>query len=57
MEFGRMRDRRYTVLRRDVVLSRPSVVVPHHGGLDDTPTLYGAFDRRADGVIKAVLRP
>jgi glutathione-independent formaldehyde dehydrogenase len=58
--FGRTHDRRYTVLLRDLVLSgraRPSVVVTHHGGLDDAPELYEAFDRRADGVIKAVLRP
>jgi glutathione-independent formaldehyde dehydrogenase len=58
--FGRTHDRRYTVLLRDLVLSgraRPGVVVTHHGGLDDAPKLYEAFDRRADGVIKAVLRP
>jgi threonine dehydrogenase-like Zn-dependent dehydrogenase len=30
---------------------------PTHGGLDDAPDLYERFDRRADGVIKAVLRP
>jgi glutathione-independent formaldehyde dehydrogenase len=58
--FGRTHDRRYTVLLRDLVLSgraRPGVVVTHHGGLDDAPRLYEAFDRRADGVVKAVLRP
>jgi glutathione-independent formaldehyde dehydrogenase len=58
--FGRTHDRRYTVLLRDLVLSgraRPSVVVTYHGGLDDAPRLYESFDRRADGVIKAVLRP
>jgi glutathione-independent formaldehyde dehydrogenase len=58
--FGRTHDRRYTVLLRDLVLSgraRPGAVVTHHGGLDDAPGLYRAFDRRADGVIKAVLRP
>jgi glutathione-independent formaldehyde dehydrogenase len=58
--FGRTHDRRYTVLLRDLVLSgraRPSAVVTHHGRLDDAPKLYEAFDRRADGVIKAVLRP
>jgi glutathione-independent formaldehyde dehydrogenase len=31
--------------------------VTHHGGLEDAPELYRAFDRREDGVIKAVLRP
>jgi glutathione-independent formaldehyde dehydrogenase len=57
---GRTHDRRYTVLLRDLVLSgraRPGAVVTHHGGLDDAPGFYRAFDRRADGVIKAVLRP
>jgi glutathione-independent formaldehyde dehydrogenase len=58
--FGRTHDRRYTVLLRDLVLSgraRPSAVVTHHGGLDDAPMLYEAFDRRTGGVVKAVLRP
>jgi glutathione-independent formaldehyde dehydrogenase len=58
--FGRTHDRRYTVLLRDMVISgraKPSVVVTHHGGLEDAPGFFAAFDRRADGVIKAVLRP
>jgi glutathione-independent formaldehyde dehydrogenase len=58
--FGRTHDRRYTVLLRDMILSgraRPGGIVTHHGGLDDAPALYQAFDRRADGVIKAVLHP
>jgi glutathione-independent formaldehyde dehydrogenase len=58
--FGRTHDRRYTVLLRDLILSgraRPSVIITHHGRLDDAPDLYRAFDERADGVIKAVLRP
>jgi hypothetical protein len=33
------------------------VVVTHHGGLEDAPGLYRSFAQRADGVIKAVLRP
>jgi glutathione-independent formaldehyde dehydrogenase len=60
VNFGRTHDRRYTVLLRDLVLSgraRPSVIVTHHGGLDDAPGFFRAFDKRADGVIKAVLRP
>ncbi|MGW0593613.1 glutathione-independent formaldehyde dehydrogenase [Streptosporangium sp. NPDC002607] len=60
VRFGRTHDRRYTVLLRDLVLSgraRPSVVVTHHGRLDDAPGLFRAFDQRVDGVIKAVLRP
>jgi glutathione-independent formaldehyde dehydrogenase len=58
--FGRTHDRRYTVLLRDMVVAgraKPSVVVTHHGGLEDAPGFFAAFDRRADGVIKAVLRP
>ena len=58
--FGRTHDRRYTVLLRDLILSgraRPSAVVSHHGRLADAPALYQAFDRRADGVIKAILWP
>jgi glutathione-independent formaldehyde dehydrogenase len=57
---GRTHDRRYTVLLRDLVLSgraRPGAVVTHHGRLEDAPKLYQAFDQRADGVIKPVLRP
>jgi glutathione-independent formaldehyde dehydrogenase len=60
MRFGRTNDRRYTVLLRDLVLSgraRPGRVVTHHGGLGQAPGFYYAFDRRADGVIKAVLQP
>ncbi len=60
VNFGRTHDRRYTVLLRDLVLSgraRPSVIVTHHGGLDDAPGFFRAFDERADGVIKAVLQP
>jgi glutathione-independent formaldehyde dehydrogenase len=60
MGFGRTHDRRYTVLLRDLVLAgraRPGAVVTHHGGLDDAPGLYRSFDRRTDGVLKAVLRP
>jgi glutathione-independent formaldehyde dehydrogenase len=37
--------------------AKPSVIVTHHGGLDDAPRFFSEFDQRADGVIKAVLRP
>jgi threonine dehydrogenase-like Zn-dependent dehydrogenase len=37
--------------------ARPSQVVTHHGRLDDAPRLFREFDARADGVVKAVLRP
>jgi glutathione-independent formaldehyde dehydrogenase len=59
VRFGRTHDRRYTVPLRDLVLSgraRPGVVISHHARLDDAPRLYQAFDRRAGGIIKAVLR-
>jgi glutathione-independent formaldehyde dehydrogenase len=48
------------VLLRDLVLAgraRPGVVVTHHAGLDEAPDLYREFDRRAAGIIKAVLHP
>lgn len=60
VNFGRTHDRRYTVLLRDLVMARrawPGVVVTHHGRLEDAPDLYRAFDRREEGVIKAVLHP
>jgi glutathione-independent formaldehyde dehydrogenase len=60
VNFGRTHDRRYTVLLRDLVLAgraRPSIVVTHHGRLDDAPDLYREFDRRGAGIIKAVLHP
>jgi len=58
--FGRTHDRRYTTRLRDMVVAgraRPSQIVTHHGTLADAPDLYDRFDRRADGVVKAVLRP
>ena len=58
--FGRTHDRRYTTLLRDLVVSgraRPGMIVTHHGRLDDAPRLFRAFDDRAEGVIKAILRP
>jgi glutathione-independent formaldehyde dehydrogenase len=58
--FGRTHDRRYTVPLRDLVLSgraRPGRVVTHHGTLDDAPHFYDDFDRRANGVVKAVVQP
>jgi glutathione-independent formaldehyde dehydrogenase len=57
---GRTHDRRYTVRLRDLIIAghaHPGRIVSHHGTLDDAPRLFDAFDRRADGVIKAVLRP
>ena len=60
VDFGRTHDRRYTTLLRDLIVSgraRPGAIVTHHGRLDDAPALYQQFDRRADGVIKAVLNP
>lgn len=58
--FGRTHDRRYTRLLRDLILAgraQPQHVVTHHGTLDQAPALYEAFDERAGGVVKAVLRP
>ncbi|MEU6110470.1 glutathione-independent formaldehyde dehydrogenase [Streptomyces albidoflavus] len=58
--FGRTHDRRYTRLLRDLILdgrAHPEKVVTHHGTLDDAPGFYATFARRADGMVKAVLRP
>ncbi|MFF7329590.1 alcohol dehydrogenase catalytic domain-containing protein [Streptomyces sp. NPDC008150] len=58
--FGRTHDRRYTRLLRDLILDGracPEKVITHHGSLADAPRLYRAFDRRAEGVVKAALRP
>jgi glutathione-independent formaldehyde dehydrogenase len=60
VRFGRTHDRRYTTRLRDLVVAgraHPGRIVTHHGRLDDAPGLYQRFDRRTDGVIKAVLRP
>jgi len=59
VRFGRTHDRRYTRALRDLVVAgraHPGVIVTHHGALADAPRLYDAFDRRAEGIIKAVLR-
>jgi glutathione-independent formaldehyde dehydrogenase len=58
--FGRTPDRRYTIQLRDLVVSgraHPGRIVTHHGPLIEAPALFDAFDRREQGVIKAVLHP
>jgi glutathione-independent formaldehyde dehydrogenase len=58
--FGRTHDRRYTARLRDLVVAgraRPGRVVTHHGTLDQASSLMDAFDRRENGVVKAVLHP
>ena len=60
VRFGRTNDRRYTTLLRDMITAgraRPGRIVTHHAGLDGAPDLYRQFDRRQNGVVKAVLRP
>jgi glutathione-independent formaldehyde dehydrogenase len=60
VRFGRTHDRRYTTRLRDLIVSgrtRPGTIVTHHGVLDDAPALYRQFDRRENGVVKAVLHP
>jgi glutathione-independent formaldehyde dehydrogenase len=60
VRFGRTNDRRYTTMLRDLVVAgraRPARIVTNHGTLDDAPHLFDSFDRRTDGVIKAILRP
>lgn len=58
--FGRTNDRRYTTRLRDLVVAgraHPGRIVTNHGSLDDASGFYERFDRRVDGVVKAVLRP
>ena len=60
VNFGRTHDRRYTTRLRDLVVAgraRPGRIISHHGTLADAPGLYDRFDRRTDGVVKAILRP
>jgi glutathione-independent formaldehyde dehydrogenase len=60
VNFGRTHDRRYTTRLRDLVVAgraRPGRIVTHHGMLDAAPGFYDSFDRRADGIVKAVLHP
>lgn len=55
--FGRTHDRRYTTHLRDLILTRrarPSQIITHHEPLQNAPSLYDRFDRRADGIVKAV---
>jgi glutathione-independent formaldehyde dehydrogenase len=55
--FGRTHDRRYTTHLRDLIISgraRPSQVITHHEALENAPSIYDRFDRRVDGIVKAV---
>jgi len=55
--FGRTHDRRYTAHLRDLIISgraRPGQVITHHESLENAASIYDRFDRRTDGIIKAV---
>jgi glutathione-independent formaldehyde dehydrogenase len=55
--FGRTHDRRYTTHLRDLIISgraRPGQIVTHHESLENAPVIYDRFDRRVDGIVKAV---
>jgi glutathione-independent formaldehyde dehydrogenase len=55
--FGRTHDRRYTTHLRDLIISgraRPSQIITHHEALENAPSIYDRFDRRVDGIVKAV---
>lgn len=57
--FGRTHDRRYTAHLRDLIISgraRPGQVITHHEPMENAPGTYDRFDRRADGIVKAVFR-
>jgi glutathione-independent formaldehyde dehydrogenase len=54
---GRTHDRRYTTHLRDLIISgrgRPSQIITHHEALENAPSIYDRFDRRVDGIVKAV---
>ena len=58
--FGRTHDRRYTTHLRDLIISgraRPGQIVTHHESLENAPSIYDRFDRRVDGIVKAVFPP
>jgi glutathione-independent formaldehyde dehydrogenase len=58
--FGRTHDRRYTTHLRDLIISgraRPSQIITHHQSLENGPSIYDRFDRRVDGIVKAVFNP
>ena len=55
--FGRTHDRRYTTHLRDLIISgraRPGQIITHHESLENAPSIYDRFDRRVDGIVKAV---
>ena len=55
--FGRTHDRRYTTHLRDLIISGrpgPLQIVTHHESLENAPSIYDRFDRRVDGIVKAV---
>ena len=57
--FGRTHDRRYTTHLRDLIISgraRPGQIVTHDESLENAPSIYDRFDRRVDGIVKAVFR-
>ena len=57
VRFGRTHDRRYTTHLRDLIISgrtRPGQIVTHHESLENAPSIYDRFDRRVDGIVKAV---
>ncbi|HEY3445689.1 MAG TPA: glutathione-independent formaldehyde dehydrogenase [Myxococcales bacterium] len=52
--------KRYNVLLRDLIIAgraKPSFIVSHRLPLDDAPTAYDRFDRRAEGYTKVILKP
>jgi glutathione-independent formaldehyde dehydrogenase len=56
---GRDHDERYNGRLRDLIVTghaRPSTIISHHVGLDETPDAYRHFDARRDGYLKVVLR-
>ena len=34
--------------------ARPGQIITHHESLENAPSIYDRFDRRVDGIVKAV---
>jgi glutathione-independent formaldehyde dehydrogenase len=58
--FGRTNDERYNRRLRDLIIAgraHPGFVVTQRISFEDIPKTYAEFDRRENGVIKAILDP
>ncbi len=60
IEMGQAPVKKYNVYLRDLIVAgvaKPSVIVSHRLPLEDAPDAYKAFEERANGYTKIVLKP